>query len=71
VRFRVRGYEPRGREFESLRARHKINGLSNCANSVLSQVNGQNLDISRYRNPIGEQSTGESCVHQGCYLMLA
>jgi len=38
----VRGYEPRGREFESLRARHKINGLSNCTSSVLSQVNGQN-----------------------------
>ena len=25
---RVRGYEPRGREFESLRARHKNNSLS-------------------------------------------
>ena len=27
VRFRVRGYEPRGREFESLRARHKNKDL--------------------------------------------
>jgi len=66
VRFWVRGYEPRGWEFESLWARHKINGLSNCTNSVLSQVNGQNLDISRHRSQIGERSTGE-----GCYLMLA
>ena len=67
----MRGYEPRGWEFEILRVRHKNNGLSNCTNSVLSQVNGQNLDISRYRSPIGEWNAGEGCAYQGCYLMLA
>ena len=36
---RVRGYEPRGREFESLRARHKINDLGNHTMSALSQIN--------------------------------
>ncbi len=68
--FRVRGYEPRGWEFESLRAR-QINGISNDTNSVLSQVNRQNLDLSRHRSPIGERNTGEGCVYQGCYLLLA
>jgi len=64
------GYEPRGGEFESLRVR-QINGISNDTNSVLSQVDRQNLVLSRHRSPIGELNTGEGCVYQGCYLLLA
>jgi len=34
VRFWVRGYEPRGWEFESLRTRHKYNDLATFEKSL-------------------------------------
>ncbi|MDP6960609.1 MAG: hypothetical protein QF595_03715, partial [Dehalococcoidia bacterium] len=34
----MRGYEPRGREFESLRARHKNNDLGNHTLGALSHI---------------------------------
>jgi len=34
---RMRGYEPRGREFESLRARHKIKYLGHLTKGAVSK----------------------------------
>jgi len=66
----VRGYEPRSRELESLPARHRINGLDNYTNCLLSEINGSTLKLSSARIPIGERHTG-SRAYQGCYLLLA
>ena len=66
----MRGYEPRSRELESLPARHRINGLDNYTNCLLSEINGSTLKLSSARIPIGERHTG-SRAYQGCYLLLA
>ena len=60
----MRGYEPRGREFESLRARHKNNHLQPFEKSHPSTGLGSQADTSTTWAVVwtlfcGEQSVGE------------
>ena len=65
----MRGYEPRGRGFESLRAR-QIEGINNDTNSVLSQVTDKTQNYQDIVVQLVNETPG-GCVYQGCYLLLA
>ena len=61
MRFRIRGYEPRGRGFESLRAR-QIEGINNDTNSVLSQVTDKTQNYQDIVVQLVNETPGGLCV---------